>query len=70
MPTLFVIAGIKPANGETNNKKPSIGNLHIFPLILPTDIVSINKLTPKLNVICQCDINYIMILQIETIMSV
>ena len=36
-----------------------IGNLDIFPLILPSDIVNINQLILKIS--RQCDIKHIMI---------
>ena len=44
-----------------------IGNLVIFPVISPSDIVSIiNELTLVLKIIGQCDVEHIMTLLIKT----
>ena len=47
-----------------------MGNLDIFPVITPSDIVSISKLTPILKIICQIYANHIMTSLIKTITSV
>ena len=47
-----------------------MGNLDIFPVITPSDIVSISKLTPILKIICQSYANHIMTSLIKTITSV
>ena len=47
-----------------------IGNLDIFHLILPSDILNINKLTVILKMISQSDIKCIMTLSMNTIASV
>jgi uncharacterized membrane protein len=47
-----------------------MGNLDIFPVITPSDIVSISKLTPILKIICQSYANHIMTSLKKTITSV
>ena len=46
-----------------------MSNLDIFPLISPCDIVSINKLTIILTIICQYYIKHIMIKKIKAILT-
>lgn len=47
-----------------------IGNLLIFPVIVMKNIFSVNELTLILNVIGQCDVKYLMMLQVKTRTSV
>ena len=42
-----------------------IGNLNIFPLISPSDVVNINKLALILKIIGQYDVKHIMMLPIK-----
>ena len=44
-----------------------MSNLDLFPLISPSDIVSITKLTLILKIICQCSVKYVMMLPIKAI---